>query len=248
MAVKLKLFNEVNRGYGPKNMPAAFESQIEYLNSYVKRDYSRGAFQYVIDSGLDRLKVYGFGSTEDLQTMAEHHLATFYYLGKCYLGLSQVDNAIACFHIAYSQTVFANSMLPGFLEYAELAGAELQRIADRVGEEYVNNFDIVPFLQQNLTKKTGCSPCFVATAVYGTPDVFQLRTLREFRSRILYTNSVGQVLLKWYDVLGPWLARLIAHSYLACGAARVLVVSPAYMIAKLTLTVSSGNPTETERR
>lgn len=56
---------------------------------------------------------------------------------------------------------------------------------------------------------TTVSPCFVATAAYGTPMADDIRALRRFRDRHLETNPVGRALVGLYEAVGPHLADVI---------------------------------------
>jgi hypothetical protein len=58
---------------------------------------------------------------------------------------------------------------------------------------------------------TTVSPCFVATAAYGTPMADEIGVLRRFRDRHLRTNVVGQALVDAYYAVGPDLAAVIAE-------------------------------------
>lgn len=53
------------------------------------------------------------------------------------------------------------------------------------------------------------SPCFVATAAYGTPMATEVAALRRFRDRHLQTNAAGRALVAAYYAVGPTLARII---------------------------------------
>ena len=56
---------------------------------------------------------------------------------------------------------------------------------------------------------TVVSPCFVATAAYGTPMAHEIGALRRFRDRHLLTNAPGRALVDTYYTVGPTLARVI---------------------------------------
>lgn len=58
---------------------------------------------------------------------------------------------------------------------------------------------------------TTVSPCFVATAAYGTPMADEISVLRRFRDRHLLTNPVGEALVDAYYAVGPSLAAEIAQ-------------------------------------
>jgi len=56
---------------------------------------------------------------------------------------------------------------------------------------------------------TVVSPCFVATAAYGTPMAHEIGALRRFRDRHLMTHAPGRALVRAYYAVGPTLARAI---------------------------------------
>lgn len=58
---------------------------------------------------------------------------------------------------------------------------------------------------------TTVSPCFVATAAYGTPMADEIGVLRRFRDRHLLTNPIGEALVSAYYEVGPDLAAEIAE-------------------------------------
>jgi hypothetical protein len=53
------------------------------------------------------------------------------------------------------------------------------------------------------------SPCFVATAAWGSPLLGEVGSLRRFRDRHLLTNELGRGLVDAYVTIGPVLADLI---------------------------------------
>jgi hypothetical protein len=57
---------------------------------------------------------------------------------------------------------------------------------------------------------TTVSPCFVATAAYGSPLDARIGALRRMRDRYLMTNAVGRALVRAYYAIGPALAEVIA--------------------------------------
>lgn len=56
---------------------------------------------------------------------------------------------------------------------------------------------------------TTVSPCFVATAAYGSPMGEEIGALRRFRDRHLMTNAAGRGLVAAYYELGPYFADAI---------------------------------------
>lgn len=68
---------------------------------------------------------------------------------------------------------------------------------------------------------TTVSPCFVATAAWGSPMAQDVATLRRFRDRQLLTNAPGRALVAVYYAVGPVAADLIRDSEPLRWAARV---------------------------
>jgi hypothetical protein len=56
---------------------------------------------------------------------------------------------------------------------------------------------------------TTVSPCFVATAAYGTPMAADIGALRRMRDRHLRTNAIGRAFVGAYETVGPILADVI---------------------------------------
>jgi hypothetical protein len=76
-------------------------------------------------------------------------------------------------------------------------------------------------------------PCFIATAVYGTPTAREVRALREFRDRYLLSNRAGVAFVRAYYRFSPPLARFIA----ARAPLRTLVrafLAPVLVVVRLT--------------
>ncbi|MEM9194017.1 MAG: CFI-box-CTERM domain-containing protein [Myxococcota bacterium] len=67
---------------------------------------------------------------------------------------------------------------------------------------------------------TTVSPCFVATAAWGTPMADEIRPLRRFRDRHLLTNPVGRALVDAYYAVGPVGADVIRDNDTLRSAAR----------------------------
>jgi hypothetical protein len=70
---------------------------------------------------------------------------------------------------------------------------------------------------------TTVSPCFVATAAYGSPMAEEIATLRRFRDRHLMTNPAGRAFVDTYYSLGPVAADAIRdHAALRAGTRAAL--------------------------
>jgi hypothetical protein len=75
------------------------------------------------------------------------------------------------------------------------------------------------------------SPCFVASAAYGSPLAAEIHVLRALRDRHLANHALGRALIQLYYALGPKLAGPIAeHAWLATAARAVL--SPLVRVAR----------------
>ncbi len=223
MAITPKDLNQNNSGYGFKQMRHAWEANLSLLSS-LQENYNLGAYDRVLRDGIETLKGHGIKSTANLSQMHEAHLATFYFLGKSYLGLGQTENAIACFHIVYSQHGFEKKMLSGPLDFPGLvsrAGAELQDIAQERGESYVNGIQVDGFMAREF--KGGC---FIATAVYGSPVGPELDILRKFRDEVLLSSALGSAFVQAYYVFSPPLASLISHSVGCKAMVRKIALEP----------------------
>ncbi len=59
---------------------------------------------------------------------------------------------------------------------------------------------------------TTVSPCFVATATYGSPMAAEVQTLRRFRDRYLMTHTPGRAFVAVYYAIGPYFADVIRDS------------------------------------
>jgi hypothetical protein len=54
-------------------------------------------------------------------------------------------------------------------------------------------------------------PCFIATAIYGTPMAEEIQILRQFRDEYLLTSPVGQALVDLYYRVSPPIAEFITE-------------------------------------
>jgi len=68
---------------------------------------------------------------------------------------------------------------------------------------------------------TTVSPCFVATAAYGSPLGDEIGALRRFRDRHLRTNAAGRALVSVYETVGPHLADIIRENETLRAATRM---------------------------
>lgn len=65
--------------------------------------------------------------------------------------------------------------------------------------------------------------CFVASAVYGSPDAPQVAVLRDWRDSYLRSFLTGRLGIRAYYVIGPGLAYLVRHGWLPTAPVRYLL-------------------------
>jgi hypothetical protein len=223
MTIQRKNLNQNNSGYGYKQMRHAWEANLSLL-SRLQEKYNLGAYDHVIRDAIESIKGMRIRSTADLDKMNEGDLARFYFLGRSYLAMGQANNAVACFHIVYSQHGFEKKMLSGPIDFAGLvsrAGAELEDIARERGEIYVNNIQVDDFMGREL--KGGC---FIATAVYISPSAPEVLIFRRFRDDVLLHSKIGSFFVKVYYFVSPPLASLISRASLLKRAIRYWILTP----------------------
>ena len=70
------------------------------------------------------------------------------------------------------------------------------------------------------------SPCFIATAAYGTPLHEDIDTLRKFRNEVLSTNTPGKAIAETYYSTSPPIANALAANNDLRALVRVLLLTP----------------------
>jgi hypothetical protein len=92
-----------------------------------------------------------------------------------------------------------------------------------------------PIAMAELTTKTRVfatvTPCFVATAAWGSPLARDVGLLRRMRDRHLMSNGLGRALVSAYHAVGPALADVIRERAGLRAAARI-ALSPAVELAR----------------
>ena len=77
--------------------------------------------------------------------------------------------------------------------------------------------------------------CFIATTVYGTPEMEEVLILRKLRDRHLSTNAVGQFLIGLYYRSSPSCARYLSQNEVAKTIVRVAFLGPLVSFCKKLL-------------
>jgi hypothetical protein len=78
------------------------------------------------------------------------------------------------------------------------------------------------------------TPCFIATAAYGTPTAEQIDVLREFRDVVLLESTVGSKFVALYYQLSPPVADFISGSSFLRTLVRELLVDPIVWVVEAT--------------
>ena len=79
---------------------------------------------------------------------------------------------------------------------------------------------------------TTVSPCFVATAAYGTPMADEISVLRRFRDRHLRSNPVGEALVDTYYEVGPSMAAWVSESEMRREAVRTMLQPIVWLLSE----------------
>lgn len=84
-----------------------------------------------------------------------------------------------------------------------------QKIHDEIAEE-IRKYE-PSYSQSNLVKSKSFSGCYIATAVYGSYNCYQVCTLRRYRDYTLSQKWYGQVFIKTYYFISPKLVDLFGE-------------------------------------
>lgn len=77
------------------------------------------------------------------------------------------------------------------------------------------------------------TPCFIATAAYGTPLHDDIDTLRDFRDRYMMSNHFGRAFVEIYYSMSPPIANAIRANEWLGTAVRAGVVKPLVHITRM---------------
>jgi hypothetical protein len=94
----------------------------------------------------------------------------------------------------------------------------------------------VLFGEDSFTKPLGS--CFIATAVYGSPNHPNVMALKNFRDNHLSTNFIGRYFVRWYYKISPPVAEHLKHSPLKASVVR-FVLTPIIYTIKYPVSIAS---------
>jgi hypothetical protein len=74
--------------------------------------------------------------------------------------------------------------------------------------------------------------CFIATAIYGSPNQYKLEVFREFRDEMLLKHDIGKIFVFLYYKISPPIAEIIKKKQFLKPFALYLI-EPVYRLIKL---------------
>jgi hypothetical protein len=92
-------------------------------------------------------------------------------------------------------------------------------------------FRVHPECKSRVPSSISSVSCFIATAACGE-DSLEVQTLRAFRDRYLLSHPIGHLFVQVYQKLSPPLASAIQNKPLFKLIAKILIVNPAFQVAK----------------
>lgn len=98
----------------------------------------------------------------------------------------------------------------------------------------------VGFVGHLVEQGGGKGNCFIATAVYGSPDAPELYTLREFRDNTLCAIRPGRAFVRLYEHVSPPIARFIETRALLRKIVRTLLVNPLVFLTRGLFVAKGG--------
>ncbi len=86
-----------------------------------------------------------------------------------------------------------------------------------------------------VTVNEAPSPCYIATATYGTPLDEKIDVLRDFRDEVLMTNPVGKAFVSTYYATSPPVADALRENEGLRTVTRLTLITPLVYLTKITL-------------
>ena len=117
--------------------------------------------------------------------------------------------------IAAQELVIPTDVAAGDMVHVDVGGLTQSTryyVAVRAVDECAKSgeFGVAEF-QTPVRTFTTVTPCFVATAAYGSPLAAEIGVLRRYRDRYLQNHALGRVLVDAYYAFGPGLANLVSQ-------------------------------------
>lgn len=90
-------------------------------------------------------------------------------------------------------------------------------------------------IELNLTAAKAPSPCYIATATYGTPLDSRIDILRDFRDELLLTNPIGEAFVSTYYRTSPPIADALRENDGLRTVTRLTLITPLVYLSKSLL-------------
>ncbi|KZX16791.1 CFI-box-CTERM domain-containing protein [Methanobrevibacter curvatus] len=89
---------------------------------------------------------------------------------------------------------------------------ELRKFAIKNYDNYLEKIKkINPSFKDEKIKKSDNGGCYIATAIYGSYNSYEVLILREFRDKILFNNIFGRAFINLYYFLSPKIVKLFGN-------------------------------------
>lgn len=147
-----------------------------------------------------------------------------YGSNSAFTGCNPADVDLALKYINRSLELFPDS--PAYLNLKALflmegKGQKEQGIALLERAHQLNPRDIT--IEDNLNKAKQSSGCFIATAAYGSEEMWQVRALQAWRDEALLTGVAGRRFVAAYYRLSPPIAKWIERHEVLRGLVRLIL-------------------------
>jgi len=128
--------------------------------------------------------------------------------------LKTVCHSVDGFGSVYSEVFLVASVFiePGLMETAPYSyNADLEKTCP---ETDIQELAVALTSETASVIKEGSDKrCFIATVAFGSPDSPYVRILRDFRDRYLLTSNYGQVFVRSYYSVSPYIAELLENHH-----------------------------------
>jgi hypothetical protein len=118
-----------------------------------------------------------------------------------------------------------DAKLTDFTTYSDEAAESWNSINSKYNREH----NIKPDPENRTDENVDC---FIATAVYGTPQAPEIQVLRTYRDKVLRTHAPGRLFISLYEKFGPVFAFLIKSNEKEKLWVREKIVEPSVTFAK----------------
>jgi len=155
--------------------------------------------------------------------------------------VSDTEGATLTFNITINQTVNVSWQINGteVQTNESVTEASYTNTSAAIGtwnvSAIVNNTNGTDMQTWTWTVEAAPSPCYIATATYGTPLDENIDVLRDFRDTVLMTNPVGEAFVSAYYTTSPPIADALRENDGLRTVTRLTLITPLVSLSKLAL-------------